>query len=74
MTLKGVWNFIKGVIWPVAKPFLCASREEAEELVIYARNAERVADRHEAHGHKLDRDLLPRFVLRCIEALEEKKK
>lgn len=32
MNIKEIWQFIKTTIWPVAKPFICASQEEAIEL------------------------------------------
>jgi len=52
-----------------AKPFICASKEEAQELVLWARNHEKIARAAEAHIN-LDRDILPEFVRRCADALE----
>ena len=69
MKLKEIWEFIKGVVWPAAKPFICASKEEAAELVLWARNHEKIANAAEKHMN-LKRDYTPEFVLRCIEALE----
>lgn len=71
MKIKEIWQFIKSVIWPAAKPFICASQEEAEELIVWARNHERIANAAENHM-SLDRDNIPVFVLRCIDALESK--
>lgn len=70
MKLKEIWQFIKSVIWPAAKPFICASKEEAAELVVWARNAERIANAAEKNIN-LDRDNVPVFVTRCVTALEE---
>ena len=69
MKLKEIWQFIKGVVWPAAKPFICASKEEAAELVLWARNHEKIANAAEKYM-RMDRDYTPEFVLRCIEALE----
>lgn len=70
MKLKEIWQFIKGVIWPIAKPFICASKEEAEELIVWAQNHERIANKAEQYM-SLDRDNLPMFVIRCIDAIED---
>ena len=70
MKIKEIWQFIKTVIWPTAKPFICASREEAEELIVWARNHERIANAAENHM-SLDRDNIPVFVIRCINAIDE---
>ena len=77
MKLKEIWAiikatpaFLKNVFWPAAKPFICASKEEAAELVLYARNHERIANKAEEYM-SLDRDNVPEFVMRCINALEE---
>lgn len=69
MKIKEIWQFIKSVVWPAAKPFICASKEEAQELVLWARNHEKIARAAEAHIN-LDRDILPEFVRRCADALE----
>ena len=69
MKIKEIWHFIKSVVWPAAKPFICASKEEAQELVLWARNHEKIARAAEAHMN-LDRDILPEFVRRCADALE----
>lgn len=65
MKLKEIWTFIKTVLWPAAKPFICASREEAEEVV----NAWRKSQRQK-NDFGLSPDFIPVFVLRCIDALE----
>jgi len=68
MKLKKIWQFIKSVIWPAAKPFICASREEAEEVV----NAWRVRQASK-NDLGLSHEFVPEFVLRCMNALEEEK-
>lgn len=65
MKIKEIWQFIKTVIWPTAKPFICASREEAQEVVDAWRRTQ-----SQKRDLGLSPDFVPEFVLRCIDALE----
>lgn len=72
MKIKEIWTFIKTVLWPAAKPFICASREEAEELRDWARVMKGVSEKS-MHQYELGsayKELYPAFILRCIDALE----
>jgi len=72
MKLKEIWAFIKGVVWPAAKPFICASKEEAAELTRWAKDmrsvSNRMANEYDPGGDH--EEIYPEFVIRCIEALE----
>lgn len=70
MKIKELWQFIKTVIWPTAKPFICASREEAAELVDFYRTISRVQLRSNMNLREEEINPVPEFVLRCIEAIE----
>lgn len=69
MKLKEIWTLIKTVIWPAAKPFICASREEAVELRDW------IDARRPMRSLKSDiegvPELLPEFYIRVKEALDE---
>jgi len=51
--------------------FLSLTRAEAEELVLWAHNAESIADELEKRMN-LDRDMLPEVVRRCMRKLNER--
>lgn len=70
MKLKEIWTLIKTVIWPAAKPFICASREEAAELVEFYRTISRAQLRSDMNLREEEIKPVPEFVLRCIEALD----
>lgn len=53
---------------PEEGAFLSMSRAEAEELVLWATNAELIADELEKRM-ALDRDMMPQVVLRCMKKL-----
>lgn len=66
LNLKLIWQFIKNVDRPAAKPFICASKDEAEDLVVRWRLNE---VRNEVNDVKSG--AIPSFVLRCIKELEK---
>lgn len=70
MKIKEIWQFIKTVIWPAAKPFICASREEAQEVVDFYRVFSRAQLRSDINLREEEVNPAPSFVLRCIDALE----
>lgn len=67
MKLKEIWTFIKTVLWPAAKPFICASREEAIELRDWV-EAHKPLRSLESEIEGLP-EMLPEFYLRVKEAL-----
>ena len=71
MKLKEIWQFIKSVAWPFAKEkFICANLEEAKEMVVWARNHERIANAAENYM-SLDRDNLPVLVIKCMNFVDD---
>lgn len=64
--MKEIWKFLK-MIWPLAKPFICASKEEAQELREWAE--EPIDDTTRMYPYALKE--LPAFVKRCIEELDK---
>jgi len=65
MGIKEIWDFIKKVVWPIAKPFICASEAEARELVDW------FADESAGALPGMSSKPLPAFVTRAREALEK---
>lgn len=69
-----ILSTVKLIVWPFLRDkFICASQEEVRELILYARNAERLADEYELNGHTYDRDEVPKFIIRCINEQEKQK-
>ena len=68
MKIKEIWAFIKNVIWQAAKPFICASREEAVELKNWVEmNKPLRSLESDIEGLP---EMLPEFYYRIKEALE----
>ena len=68
MKLKEIWTFIKTVLWPTAKPFICASKEEAIELKSWM-EAYRPMKSLESEVIADDK-IMPEFYFRLKDALQ----
>jgi hypothetical protein len=68
MKIKEIWIFIKTVLWPAAKPFICMTHEEAVELK-YWMEAYRPMKSLKSEVIA-DDNIMPAFYRRLKEALE----